>query len=134
MIRNFEEWSVNLTETHSLDELKDTRVAIEAAFYINRMLNTPHLKEPLLPALGGRPFTMKDTVQNDVKRFKDCGITPIFVFGGLDVGKQDAPFDHSEQAARINQQAWDLYHSGQAQQAVDKFGSSSTHTAVGAVV
>lgn len=131
MIRNFEEWAANLIETHLLEELRDTRVAIEAAFYLNRMLNTPHLKEPLVPALGGRPFTMRDTVLTDLKRFKDYGITPVFVFSGLDVGRRDAPFDLSEQAARVNQQAWELYHSGQAQQAVDKFGSSSGCVAAG---
>ena len=90
MIRDFEIWNNNLGEASQLDELRGQRVGIEAAHYLqHRVLNHPHVKEPLVPALGGLPFGFEPHFKNDLEKFAASGVEPFFVFSGLDIAKQD---------------------------------------------
>lgn len=128
MIRDFQEWTVDLLEHSSLEELQGCTIAIEAADFLkSRILENPRWREPLLPAVGGLPYGMKLRLKDDLQRLQTAGVTPFFVFPGLDVGSKhsDQIFKEAEEAARINEEAWRLYDQHQAERAVDTFRKSS---------
>ena len=125
MIRDFDNWAAPLIETSSFADLRNCVVAIEASHYLQRYLVGPPIKEPLVVALGSLPYSLKATISNELEAFREAGITPFFVFSGLDVGRKDRVFQASENATRINADAWELYNQHQAQRAVETFGSSS---------
>ncbi|KAF2138869.1 uncharacterized protein K452DRAFT_85496 [Aplosporella prunicola CBS 121167] len=127
MISPNDDWTLGLTESSKIDELAGCTVAIDAADHLNRLLNDPQWKEPLLPALGGLPFAMKRLIQDDVNRFRSRNITPFFVFNGLDFGKKDNPFRASDEAVRVTSDAWELYNQSEAERAVSTFGEARTY-------
>jgi len=135
MIHHFEEWSANLAEQSSMDNLKDAVVGIEASEYLNRLpkMNYPELTRPvqeaLLPALGGVPFGLKHIIKHHISVWRKYGITPIFVFNGLDIGKGDPTFNASEENARVSTLAWGQYATGNAAATVQTFGDSNLVTA-----
>lgn len=124
MIQDFDTWSSSRSETNSLRDLSGATVAIEANFYLDRLLNHPPTKEPLLSALGGLPFSLEAHVENELRVLQENDIQPIFVFNGMEAGKKHLPFKELEDAARLNGHAWDLYNRHEAEQAVDSFGKS----------
>ena len=124
MIPGFDDFAMPLSEMAPLGELDGAVIGIEASHYLNRLLVNPTLKEPLLAALGGLPFTMRSTVTNDIVAFRDAGITPVFVFDGMDVNKTKALFQQADEAVRANTTAWNLYNQHQAENAVAAFGES----------
>jgi hypothetical protein len=124
MIRDFDNWNSSLGEVSQLEEFAGCTIAVEAADYISTYILNHQWKEPLLPALGGVPFGMKNRVEADLQKFKAFRITPIFVFSGLDFGEKEDVFRLSEVAAEVNEQAWDLYGKHQAELAVARFGES----------
>lgn len=124
MLQDFDVWSVGRLEVSTFDELNSAVLAIEASFYLERLLTTAPAKEPLLSALGGLPFALKAHIENEIELLRKNGIRPLFVFDGLEVGKKYTPFRASDEAAGLNREAWDLYNLHQAEKAVDTFGSS----------
>lgn len=126
MISTNDDWAASLAEHSKLDELAGCSVAIDAADHLNRLLNDPQWKEPLLPALGGLPFSMKRLVLDDLQRWKTHNIQPLFVFNGLDVGKRDKSFRVSDEASRVTAEAWELYNQSEAERAVATFGEART--------
>ena len=124
MIQSFDAFTEGLLERGDLEELSGLSVAIEAAEYLRKKLYTAPTKEPLLPALGGLPFALKKTVLADLAEWKKAGITPVFVFSGLDLGKNAASFEKSEIASQTNRQAWESYGQNDAEGAVKTFGDS----------
>jgi len=125
MIRDFESWS-NLVEVSQLEELKGLRVGIEASDFLRqRILNHPRNKEPLVPALGGLPLAFNQHISNDLSRFQDLGITPFFVFSGLDIAKHDNLTQQRREGADTNAAAWALYDQHYAEKAVERFGEST---------
>jgi hypothetical protein len=135
MIHQFEEWSANLAEQSSMENLKDVVVGIEATEYLNRLpkMNYPELTRPvqeaLLPALGGVPFGLKHIIKHHISVWRKYGITPLFVFNGLDIGKGDPTFNASEENARVSTLAWNQYSTGNAAATVQTFGDSNLVTA-----
>lgn len=127
MIQDFDAWSSGRSETNSFSDLSGSVLAIEASFYLDRLLNQPPSKEPLLPALGGLPFSLRVYVQNDLDALSEYGIRPLFVFNGIEAGKKHSPFKDLEDAARLNDNAWELYNRHEAEQAVDSFGKSGEY-------
>ena len=126
MIRDFEHWNSSLGEAASLDEFRGVNVAIDAADYLNtRVLHHPRAKEPLVPALGGLPLAFAVHIEEDLQKFASYQITPLFVFGGLDLVKQEDPFRQRRDGALVNAHAWSLYDSHEAEASVAKFGESS---------
>jgi hypothetical protein len=129
MIRDFVQWTATLGETGELEQLRNCRVGIEAAEYLNqRILNHPRAKEPLVPALGGLPLALTQHIEDDLANFRTFDIEPYFVFSGLDITKQDDPFRQKIEEAAVNINAWTLYDSHEAEASVAKFGQSSTTT------
>jgi len=124
MINDFEGWSANCVERNPFSALEDAFVAIEASFYLERLLTSRPSKEPLLAALGGAPFALRTHIEEELEILKEAKITPFFVFRGLDVGKTYDPFAASNEAVRANVKAWELYDAHQPDPAVETFGIS----------
>jgi len=124
MIHEFDVWAAGSSETNPFSDLKGSVLAIEASFYLERLLTQAPFKEPLLSALGGVPFALKAHIQNELELLRNADITPLFVFGGMNTGEKDRPFRQQDNAVRLNSNAWQLYDEHQAQRAVDTFGSS----------
>lgn len=125
MINGFNEWASpeRLIQSSPLDQLKDRCVAIDAEHHVQRIL-TGDTKEPLLPALGGTPFTIEKTIDAQIKQFEDSGIKPFFVFHGISaIGEQRKLVAAELQAKKINE-AWDLYNASNPDQAVATFGTA----------
>ena len=127
MIHEFELWSAQRTETSNLSDLSGCVIAIEADFYLERVLNVS-AREPLLSALGGTPFSFRPHVEDDLAALHQNDVKPVFVFGGLRVGKNYAPFAHDNAVASLNAEAWALYGEHKAAEAVSNFGSSGYAT------
>lgn len=124
MIHEFEIWTANRTDSNRFSDLSDTVLAIEASFYLDRLLTTPPAKEPLLSALGGLPFALQAHIEQEINSLRSHNIRPLFVFNGLNVGKKHNVFQQSESVTAANEKAWDLYNQHNAEQAVDTFGGS----------
>ncbi|KAI9820963.1 MAG: hypothetical protein M1832_003435 [Thelocarpon impressellum] len=125
-IRTFDDWAAARAQTHPLGGLKDSVIGIEAAHYLQRLLATPPSKEPLLSALGGFPFALKSHIENELDSMQAAGITPLFVFSGLDVGPKHQPSRDEGLAARANTLAWELYDQHEPVKAVETFGDSGS--------
>ena len=103
--------------------LKDAVVGIDAYHYLQKALAS-QLKEPLVPALGGFPFSLKTTIQQDMEEFRKAGIKPVFVFSGISPSPSEKPFSISDESVKLRTRAWELYDKGQAMDAVDAFGQA----------
>lgn len=121
----FKEWanSESVSQSGSLDQLKDRRIGIDGDDYVNTLLFT-NQQEPLLTALGGLPFSLHERVDNDLQNFQDAGIEPVFVFNGLDLACKDKAsiIKESRKAESTLKQAWTIYDEGHGEQAVKAFG------------
>jgi len=124
MLQGFDSWSTNRSETNTFSDLEGARIGIDASFYLNRLLSQSPSKEPLLPALGGLPFSLRANIENELQVFTNHNITPLFVFNGLDLGKRYQPFRASDNASRLHKEAWNLYDQRNSEKAVDTFGKS----------
>lgn len=137
MIHQFEEWSAHhgLTEQSSMGDLKDSVVGIETTEYLNRLNKMPYpeltrpVQEALLPALGGVPFGLKHIIKHHISTWRSHGITPIFVFDGLDMKNEDSAFNNSEENTAASSLAWEQYAGGDALGTVQTFGDSNLVTA-----
>ncbi|KAJ9637908.1 hypothetical protein H2199_007403 [Coniosporium tulheliwenetii] len=130
MINGFEEWATSLSEWYEIEQLSGAVIAIEAADYLNNLIRNSNTIEALLPALGGLPFSLRGYVLKDISILRSHGINPVFVFSGLDVGKddnkRDAAFRASDEAARIHASAWLQYDQHKPEEAVKTFKESGT--------
>lgn len=124
MIHDFAAWSGPRAEVCPFSELADTTLAIDASFYLERLIRERAWREPLLSALGGLPFAMQGHIRKELTILRDANITPIFVFPGLDSAEKYRPFDERAKAAAANAQAWTLYAQHQPEEAVEAFGKS----------
>lgn len=126
MIQTLSEWSASLTQVSPFDDLRNDIVAIEAGEYLRskRLVGQPPFEEPLLAALGGIPFTLRNGVKKDIEKWKEFGITPMFIFSGLEMVRKEDPFRPLEDVSREIERAWKLYSQNNAQDAVKTFGSS----------
>lgn len=112
-----------------LEELAGYKIAIEASWYLQNLLDTPPAKEPLLSALGGLPFWLKAEIEEDLDQWKKYNVTPLFIFDGLSiVGKEEMALRTAKDGARRSEEAWALYNVAktleQTKDAVTAFGNS----------
>jgi hypothetical protein len=134
MINTFSEWSATVAEHGNMNQLRGAALGIEAADYLDRLekFNIPDLarpvKEALLPALGGVPFGLKYIIRATIATFRRNGITPIFVFSGLDAGKKDVNSSPSAESQPIITNAWQLYDNLDADGAVEHFRMAKSVT------
>lgn len=104
--------------------MKDSVIGIEADHYLQKLLTTSPSKEPLVTALGGFPFGLKNTVEADIDDLRKAGIKPLFVFRGLKTVRSEAPFSVNDEGPANRSRAWDLYDQGLANEAVEAFGAA----------
>ncbi|KAJ6261863.1 hypothetical protein Dda_2662 [Drechslerella dactyloides] len=123
-IRNFDAWSTNRLQTLPISVLKDTVVGVDAGNYLKKIIDGPGTKEPLVPALGGFPFSLRSKIEEDLSQWQQAGITPLFVFSGIQPLRTDKATSMSETTAKNRATAWALYDGGHAAEAVEAFGDS----------
>lgn len=125
-VRPLDEWASSRVQSLSLSALKGAVVGIDASHYIAQHLNHHPTREPLLTALGGFPFALKNNIERELHIFKNLGVACVFVFNGLDFGKKDQRPRVQPESVRAFEQAWDLYDQQQADQVVDAFSRAGT--------
>lgn len=125
-ITQFDEWvsQANIRERSQMKKLAGAQIAIEADHYLERLMNVPPTKEPLLSAIGGLPFALENTVNSHIAAWRAEEIKPFFVFSGLDGYKQDDVLEDAERNRDTHSQAWNMYEHQQPQEAVNTFGKS----------
>lgn len=127
-VKSFDAWIVaqNKSETLPLSALKDSVLGIEADHYLQKILTSIPSKEPLVVALGGFPFNLKNTVEADIDDLRKEGIKPVFVFKGFKTVPIEAPFSVNDVGLSQRSRAWELYDQGMANEAVEAFGEAGT--------
>jgi hypothetical protein len=132
MIRDFEEWTTHIVEMAKMASLSGAVIGIEAADYLDRLdrfhvpvIHPLVVKEPLTPALGGTPFGLKPIFRATIAAWKAAGITPLFVFSGLDVGKNDSVLAEALRNSQLHSEAWALYDKNDPNRAVETFRKST---------
>lgn len=58
-----------LAQTSPLSFLKDTRLGIDSAYWLRKLLQTC-AKEPAIAALGGIPIGLKNAIEEELQQFK----------------------------------------------------------------
>lgn len=107
--------------TSDTSQLKDNVVAVDATYYLSRILK----EEPLVTALGGLLAAEKN-VNDDLDKWKANDTTPFFIFDGCPVkGEDDLAAKTGREANIGTDAAWSLYASGEATSAVQGFGGYS---------
>lgn len=119
-----DEWASTRLQSLPLSALKGAVVGIDASHYITQHLLHQSTREPLLIALGGFPFALKNNIERELQVFKNLGLACVFVFNGLEFGKKDRRPHVRPESVRAFEQAWDLYDQQQADQVVDAFSSA----------
>ncbi|KAL1837745.1 hypothetical protein VTJ49DRAFT_3437 [Mycothermus thermophilus] len=116
----------NQAVAHPVSELEDCAIAVDATYYLQLHLDVLPGNEPLLPALGGLTG-IQGRIESELDQWKAHRITPFFIFDGQAVVGQD---DTSVKRGLANRDksdtSWELYFSGQADQAVAAFGQSTS--------
>lgn len=109
-----------------LNDFNGTTVAFDAEDYLNALLTNTQTREPLLPALGGLPFALRQHVDQDLEHLQEAGIKPIFVFNGLEIACKDRKSinKESQKAVSTLDEAWRVYDLGQGDSAVVAFGKA----------
>ncbi|TKA41326.1 hypothetical protein B0A54_06228 [Friedmanniomyces endolithicus] len=124
----FKEWvqSEGLETSGKIDQFRKSCIAFDAEDYLDTLLTATLSREPLLPALGGLPFALQKHIDDDLQRFRDAEIKPIFVFNGLQAASKDGTMVAREgkRAAKILDEAWGIYDQGRGEDAVNAFGKA----------
>lgn len=123
----FKEWAVNegITASGPIEQLRNRTVGIDAEDYLQSLLTAGN-REPLLPALGGLPFTLKTRVDQDLDAFAEAEVVPVFVFNGLDLACHDTAsvLTESRKASTTLTDAWNIYDQGKGEEAVSMFSKA----------
>lgn len=109
-----------------LAEFRKSKIGIDAEDYLSTRLTDAQTREPLLPALGGLPFALRQHVDSDLENFKKAGIEPLFVFNGMDCAFKDRKsiVKESQKAITLLDEAWKVYDQGRGDEAVVAFGKA----------
>jgi hypothetical protein len=124
----FKEWarSEGMLMSGDVAEFRDATVGFDAEDYLNSLLNNVSTREPLLPALGGLPFALRQHVDRDLSNLEDAGIKALFMFNGLDIACRDRKsiMRESQKATKTLDEAWSVYDLGRGDDAVVAFGKA----------
>lgn len=115
-------------QTLPLSTLSDTRLGIDAAHYLNALMESPPSREPLLAATGGLPLGLTQRLESDLRVLEKLHIKPVFVFPGIPPSRKfKAPQFHQEyaQACADRQAAWDQYEHGHEEEATRLFAGKA---------
>lgn len=110
-----------LVSEFPIAEIEDISIAIDATYYLNRLLDDPISHESLLPALGGLT-NIKKHILEDLNQFEKHGVVPFFIFDGQPLkGQDEVSVAKGLRANEKTEQAWYLYHNGKAPESVATF-------------
>jgi hypothetical protein len=115
-------------QTLPLSVLSDSRLGIDASYYLHTLTDSPPSKEPLLAATGGLPLALTQRIEADLRALEKFHIKPVFVFPGLTPNKRGRQHTyHFEQgeACRDRREAWAKYEAGQEDAATRLFEGRS---------
>ena len=112
-------------QTLPLSVLADTRLGIEASYYLSLILESPSSKEPLLAATGGLPLALSSRIESDLRVLEKHRIKPVFVFPGLLPTERPRRLNGHEyvEPCRERKEAWAKYEAGQEDLAQKLFES-----------
>ncbi|CCM02615.1 uncharacterized protein FIBRA_04718 [Fibroporia radiculosa] len=119
-------------QTHPLSVLSDSRLGIDASYYLSQLLENPPSRESLLAATGGLPLALTQRIESDLRALEKLHIKPVFVFPGLVPHRrwkqnQHLMYEHND-AVRDRREAWAKYEAGQEEAATKLFeGRSNLH-------
>lgn len=100
---------------------------MEAAHYIQQLIDQPPTNEPLLSALGGFPLALKKHIESDLAQWKEANLEPFFIFEGIStIDREEKDFKSAKEATNLTNKAWALYTDNKATAAVTAFGRSGT--------
>lgn len=121
----FREWAKanNLTHTVAIKQFEPAVIGYDAEDFVNILLSTEG-REPLLPALGGLPFTLKTHIDRELDNLKTyTKWPPLFMFNGVDLALHDRKTisKESDRAVRTLDEAWRVYDNGDGDAAVRAF-------------
>ena len=74
-----------------------------------------------MSALGGFPLALEQIIARELADLKTAGITPYFIFNGLEHGTKDDAFTASIGSALRNQTAFKTYEDDEAKAAIAMF-------------
>ncbi|GJE93269.1 XPG I-region protein [Phanerochaete sordida] len=116
-------------QTHPLSVLTDSRLGIDASFYLTQLTENPPSREPLLAATGGLPLALTQRIEADLRVLEKLRIKPVFVFPGLlpkRNGKHNQQLQYEQnEAMRDRREAWAKYEAGQEEAATKLFETRS---------
>jgi hypothetical protein len=115
-------------QTLPLDVLSDSRLGIDAAYYLQSLYDSPLSREPLLAATGGLPLGLTTRIESDLRTLEKLRIKPVFVFPGLTPNKRTRHVQRDaeqQDACRDRNLAWSKYESGQEEAATKLFEGRS---------
>ena len=114
-------------QTLPLSVLSDSRLGIDASYYLQLLMDNPPSREPLLAATGGLPLALIQRIESDLRALEKLRIKPVFVFPGLLPNKRWKPHHHTEhvEACRDRRDAWTRYEQGQEEAATKLFEGRS---------
>ncbi|ODO07828.1 hypothetical protein I350_03407 [Cryptococcus amylolentus CBS 6273] len=115
-----------LLQSCPISHLANTRIGIDASYYINHLLTDPATREPLVAATGGIPYSIIQKIETDLRALEHRSIKPVFVFAGLPLAAKEPVKLPDQKAERENvakNEAWALYDQGEPLLAVDKLNS-----------
>ncbi|KJA18080.1 hypothetical protein HYPSUDRAFT_205688 [Hypholoma sublateritium FD-334 SS-4] len=114
-------------QTHPLAVISDSRLGIDASYYLTQLTDTPPSREPLLAATGGLPLALTVRIESDLRALEKLRIKPVFVFPGLLPNRRWKTPPHAEhvEACRDRRDAWAKYEQGQEDAATRLFEGRS---------
>ncbi|THG95204.1 hypothetical protein EW026_g6405 [Hermanssonia centrifuga] len=116
-------------QTHPLSVLSDSRLGIDASFYLTQLTDNPPSREPLLAATGGLPLALTQRIESDLRALEKLRIKPVFVFPGLVPNRRWKQNQHQQyeqnDAMRDRREAWAKYEAGQEDAATRLFEGRS---------
>ncbi|KAG9309923.1 XPG I-region protein [Chiua virens] len=115
-------------QTFPLSVLSDSRLGIDASYYLQQLTDNPPSREPLLAATGGLPLALTQRIEADLRTLEKLHIKPVFVFPGLLPSKRWKQYQHHtecNEACRDRRDAWAKYEAGQEEAAIKLFEGRS---------
>jgi hypothetical protein len=111
-------------QTFPLSVLTDSRLGIDASYYLQQLTDNPPSREPLLAATGGLHLALNQRIEADLRALEKLRIKPVFVFPGLLPAKRWKQHHHHieyNEACRDRRDAWAKYEAGQEEAAIKLF-------------
>lgn len=113
-------------QSFPLSVLSDTRLGIDAGYYLQSIYESPPGKESLLSATGGLPLALTQRIETDLRTLEKHRVKPVFVFSGLVPQKrwkhvQSQLIHEQNEACRDRANGWSRYENGQEDAATKLF-------------